>query len=151
MGLCFSCFGRRRQRRARSAVADNERDPLIGTQRTSYSSADLFNRTAQVAAALRSGKLPSQQQLEHILQSVLQSDVLKVSAQGTLSPEGVKVIEDVRELVTVLLIVGLEKNRAFCTPAIAPSHCLQPMISSKTSYIISLKQESFRSRRTPML
>jgi hypothetical protein len=71
-------------------------------------------KAAEFLAALRSGKLPSQQQLDRIIQSALKSDLLKVTLaqRGTLSPEGLKVIEDARELLAVLLIVGLEKNRA---------------------------------------
>ena len=64
-----------------------------------------------VLAALRAGKLPSQDQLDALSRVLIKSDALNTKSRN-LSPEGQRVIQDVRGILQVLLVFGLEKNGA---------------------------------------
>ncbi|KAH8077512.1 hypothetical protein BXZ70DRAFT_698575 [Cristinia sonorae] len=108
MGLLFSCC-----RRSRSS----EREPLLPkhshTDSPARPSQRDLNKLAHVAAALRAGKLPSQDQLNGYLRYISQSSFLRddqASGGGRLSDSGRKVTEALRATVDALLQVGLEKN-----------------------------------------
>lgn len=110
MGLCSSCCGRRaKDRGEREPLLPKHNDVLPPPQNN-------FEKFADVLAAIAAGKLPSQDQLNHALQSLLRSDLLdpRATAQaigyGPLSESGRKVVEDVRELCQAALEVGLQKN-----------------------------------------
>ncbi|RDB27511.1 Uncharacterized protein C32A11.02c [Hypsizygus marmoreus] len=109
MGSCFSNLSRKR--------SDPEREPLLPKPVSPPPRArkSLLDRAVDIAAALQSGKLPSQNQLNLILRSIANSDILQCEAQltsgpGPLSENGRRVLGDAREVVESLLQVGMEKN-----------------------------------------
>ncbi|TFY58408.1 hypothetical protein EVJ58_g6438 [Rhodofomes roseus] len=71
-------------------------------------------RAADVLAAVKAGKLPSEEQLIHALQLLLRSTVLnpdsEVTDYGALSDIGREAITDVRRAVEAIIQFGLEKN-----------------------------------------
>lgn len=111
MGLCFSCC--RRQRKDRG-----EREPLLPKHNGDVlpPPQTQFDKLADLLAALSAGKLPSQSQIDHALQSLLKSDILDARAAanaigyGPLSESGRRVVEDVREVMQAALEVGVRKN-----------------------------------------
>ncbi|KAI0088053.1 hypothetical protein BDY19DRAFT_891712 [Irpex rosettiformis] len=107
MGLFFSCCRRQKDHK--------EREPLLPKHRVDAAADEYLpsktqlNRLVDVVAALKTGKLPTQEQLNHIIRSLLHSTA-PGSSYGTLSGPGRQVLSDFRELLDVLLLVGLEKN-----------------------------------------
>jgi hypothetical protein len=113
MGLFFSCCRRRKD------SADHE--PLLPKYHVDASANEYLpsetqlTKLADVIAALKTGKLPSQDQLGRIIQSVLRSTVIESTTRtthGTLSDSGKQVLTDFRELLESILLLGLEKNGA---------------------------------------
>lgn len=109
MGLLFSTCRRRKD--------SAEREPLLPKHRVENAS-DAYTpshahltKAVDIIAALRAGKLPSQEQLNGILRTVLQQTALESgSANGPLSEHGRQVVSDLRNLVDAFLALGLEKN-----------------------------------------
>jgi hypothetical protein len=125
MGICSSCCGRRRKDRT------GEREPLLpSTAQSAHAASTLalppprtnLDKAADVLAAVRTGKLPSQTQLAEALRAALHAQWLDPhalaavtnSAQllggGSLSRSGRRVLGDVREVVEAALEWGLSKN-----------------------------------------
>jgi len=111
MGFCFSCCRRRRE--------SPEHEPLLSAQTNSTESlpepTSHIQKAIDVLAALKANKLPSQNQLNSFLQSVLRSDVLDVNGHGVtgygpVSDDARKVILDLRECIEAVLQIGMEKN-----------------------------------------
>ncbi|KDQ63980.1 hypothetical protein JAAARDRAFT_74864 [Jaapia argillacea MUCL 33604] len=118
MGFCFSCC--RRQKRSQ------EQDPLLPQRHVNREHEDAdppphsnLEKLAHVLAALNVQKLPSQDQINRILQLALRSDLLgnvdagKLGAgygYGPLSQSGRKVVADVRLVLDAVAQIGLEKN-----------------------------------------
>ncbi|KAJ7128106.1 hypothetical protein C8R46DRAFT_972805 [Mycena filopes] len=94
-----------------------EKTPLLPKSRPSeqppYS---VFDRLADIAGAVNSGKIPSQDQVSRLLQHALRSEFLQdpgnslPSHGGPLSQQGVTLVFEIRELVDSVLRIGLEKN-----------------------------------------
>ncbi|KIM72026.1 hypothetical protein PILCRDRAFT_16512 [Piloderma croceum F 1598] len=110
MGFCFSCCRRR---------DSPEREPLLSARTHSTESlpepTSHIQKAIDVLAALKANKLPSQNQLNLFLQSVLRSDVLDVNGHGVtgygpVSDDARKVILDLRECIEAVLQIGMEKN-----------------------------------------
>lgn len=102
MGFFFSCC-RRHTSEEREHLLDSQHDLLPPP--TSH-----LQKVVDVLAALKAKKLPSQNQLNAILQVLLRSDVLNVHGYRPTSDDARKVVLDVRECVQALLQIGLEKN-----------------------------------------
>ncbi|KAF8067868.1 hypothetical protein FPV67DRAFT_1493936 [Lyophyllum atratum] len=108
MGSCLSCF--------RGEIESTEREPLLPKAappppppRTP------LDKAVDILAASQSGKLPSQDQLNAILRSILGSSLLQCSGQGVLgagplSENGRRVVNDIRDLFDSILQLGMEKN-----------------------------------------
>lgn len=115
MGLCFSCM-RRCQNWFSGPEPTSESDPLLNkSDDTTSRTRNLLEKVTDIFAALKSGKLPSQTQLDNVARHLLNSDTLtsRPSLRGQLSPQGARILLETRKFLQVLLIVGLEKNRAF--------------------------------------
>jgi hypothetical protein len=141
MGSCHSCFPRRRKK-------SSEREPLLPSYRDDATGLEppepLFYKLAEFLDAIQKGKLPSQDQLNIILRTILKSSLLRddshvVPRYGSLSQSGERVLEDVREMVEALLQIGMEKNgeliypRRFSLPRlIKADYLVQRTTSSKT-------------------
>lgn len=75
-----------------------------------------IDKAADILAALHTGKLPSQEQINKALQALLRSSALRddaaqvVSGGGPLSETGRNVLDDVREIIGAALQIGMEKN-----------------------------------------
>ena len=117
MGSCLSCLPQFRKK-------SSERKPLLPCH---YNHDDaipnqgypppkpLIYKLADVLGAVQKGKLPSQDQLNIILQSILRSDLLRDEAQvapgyASLSRNGRRVLKDTREIIEAILQIGMEKN-----------------------------------------
>ncbi|KAG6833041.1 hypothetical protein H0H87_012052 [Tephrocybe sp. NHM501043] len=108
MGSCLSCC------RSRS----REREPLLPKSVPSLPPPlppphSPLDKLVDVLAGFQAGKLPSQEQLEVILRSVLCSDLLKDDPQflsGPLSGNGKRVVADLNEALEATLQFGIEKN-----------------------------------------
>lgn len=95
-----SCCSRRRRRQTR----DEERRALLDSDpNTQTPDISPLRRASVILAAFRAGKLPSQDQLDNVSRSLLKSNALNLKAQN-LSPEGQKVVQDVRGILQVLLV-----------------------------------------------
>jgi hypothetical protein len=115
MGSCLSCLPQFRKK-------SSERKPLLPTHHDdaipnqAYPPPEpLIYKLADILGAVQKGKLPSQDQLNIILQSILRSDLLRNEAQvasgyGLLSRSGRRVLEDTRETIEAILQIGMEKN-----------------------------------------
>lgn len=120
----------------------SERTPLLPTSRSDLPSASQVQSTAEDAAqsvkqasfklapalaALKAGKLPSQEQLEKLLDNALDSDVLSPgigkagSRTGRLSEEGARVIKALRKVLQAAEQLGHEKNGAFLSSPLCPA------------------------------
>jgi Family of unknown function (DUF5923) len=131
---CLSYFFRRRRR-------SSEREPLLPTHHDStvptqgYSPREpLLHKLADITGALQKGKLPSQDQLNIILQSILKSDLFHdeghvMSGYGSLSQNGRRVLQDMRETIESILQIGMEKNGGLLI-------MLAPIISSCRNRIV---------------
>ncbi|KAL1941942.1 hypothetical protein VTO73DRAFT_6472 [Trametes versicolor] len=115
MGSCCSCCRRRRAPRSN----DSDREPLLPAN--SYDALPPpktpFEKIADVVAAVRAGKLPSQQQLDGTLRSLLASGVLDTAdgLDGAAGEENTadaakRVVDCAREACHALLQFGMEKN-----------------------------------------
>lgn len=125
MGLCSSCLGRRKR------SDDPEREPLLASTRTVTAEASTLSlpppktpleKAADVIAALRAGKLPSQTQISTFLKTALQSQVIDPHALQaatsqahliggeSLSKSGRRLLADVRELIEASIEWGQAKN-----------------------------------------
>jgi hypothetical protein len=113
MGALLCCCRRRR-------VYDSERAPLLPkvdddtTRRGEYPlppPTTTLERIADALAALRAGKLPDEQQLEKILDTLVRSDILNDDqAAAALSNRGRQMLQNVREVLRAAQEVGKEKN-----------------------------------------
>lgn len=125
MGLCLSSCRRRRRRRhsndsSRPRYQYSEESPLLGDSVDDSLSTDAIvnmpvnlNKAVEVVAALKSGKYPSQDQVDSLLHWFLQSDILRESRYTRISEQGQQIIHDVHRLCSVLLVFGVEKNGTF--------------------------------------
>lgn len=95
-------------------MTDTERQPLLRSASSDIRQARTpLEHVADIIAAIHSGKLPSQDQLNGSLRKLLGSSILqndKKLGDPALNAEGKKVIQDVREALTILLQLGTEKN-----------------------------------------
>ncbi|KAJ3935650.1 MAG: hypothetical protein NXY57DRAFT_866327, partial [Lentinula lateritia] len=105
MGLFLSCIRSRKPARGRQ-----ECEPLLDSElEESQQLKDLFRKLVDIVAALDAGKLPSQHQLNHLIKVALKSEILHPK-EGSSSLAGHKVLLDVREILGLLAVFGLEKN-----------------------------------------
>lgn len=106
MGLLFSCCRRRKY--------DSEQEPLLPKHRVNATAEEILpsqtqlNQLADVVAALKKGKLPSQDQLARYLQTL--SCSVDDTTRSSLSEPGARVVEDLRDVLQALLQFGAEKN-----------------------------------------
>ena len=127
MGLFFSCCRRQKHR--------GEREPLLPKHRAGSATTDEYLpskeqivKFADILAALRTGKLPSQPQLNEFIKSLSCSIAPQPSdSYGTLSEPGRQLVSDSRELLEVLLLTGIEKNGEY----IAYSVCIHKVVAFK--------------------
>lgn len=114
MGAIFSCCcGPRKQSEEREPLLPTHRydttpplqDRLVPTQAT-------FDKFAAIVAALQNGKIPTQNQLNHAIRSLLDSSVFRDAPKqgGVLSQRGRIVLEDLRRLLEALAELGRDKN-----------------------------------------
>lgn len=104
MGFSFSCCRRQKS---------DEREPLLPKDRFDGQPPRYNELFADIAAAINTGKLPSQEQIDHASRIALNSDVLNVgesSGPGTLSDNWRKIVTDVREIIESSVEIGLQKN-----------------------------------------
>ncbi|KAK0447646.1 hypothetical protein EV421DRAFT_1901016 [Armillaria borealis] len=100
MGLCLSSCSRRRRRRRHSNDSSrpryqySEESPLLGDSVDDSQSTDAIvnvpvnlNKAVEVVAALKSGKYPSQDQVDSLLRWFLQSDILRESRYTRISDD----------------------------------------------------------------
>ena len=74
-----------------------------------------MDRVADIIAAASAGKFPSQAQINQALQLLLRSEFLRTEAPmvpGPLSARGRQIVEDLRELVEAVQVLGIQKNGA---------------------------------------
>lgn len=70
-------------------------------------------KLAEIVGAFRAGKLPSQEQTTAALQKLLRSDVLargSIGRTGRLSDKGIKVVDDFKQVIEMIIQVGMAKN-----------------------------------------
>jgi len=125
---CLPFFGN-------SKTKDGEREPLLPkyqpTNEQPTTSApppeilrlgdeSVVDKIIDALAALKAGKIPTQEQTTRFLQVLLKSELLKedksenvVPGNGPASKQGRKVLKDVRCLLQALLQFGMEKNGMF--------------------------------------
>lgn len=121
MGLFFSCCRRHKD--------SKDREPLLPKDRVNAAANEYLPSQTQlekltdVVAALKTGKLPSQDQLNRAIQSLLRSTSPNQS-YGTLSEQGKQVVSDLRTLLETLLQLGLEKNGDFTCCRTCITRCL---------------------------
>jgi hypothetical protein len=119
MGCGLStCCGKR--------AKSQETEPLLPQYYSDYTSDETiippqstFNKVADVIAAVQAGKLPTQDQLNIILQHVITSQVFHLQdepefrSSTRLSERGRTLLSDVKEILQCLVELGLEKNSKF--------------------------------------
>lgn len=121
MVTCLPCF-------SSSHNDDEDRQPLLQDEPEfqpppSAPSRPPLNKFADILSALRSGKLPSQTQINQLLQHVLRLELLQstrdpesaatpevLRGDGPLSTSGRRVIQDLEEVIQAVLQFGMEKN-----------------------------------------
>ncbi|KAJ4000512.1 hypothetical protein F5050DRAFT_436126 [Lentinula boryana] len=104
MGLFASCIRRKPPR-------CEEREPLLSPaeEQRQPELKNIFKKLVHIVSALDAGKIPSQHQLNRLLKAVLGSNIL-YPKEGGVSPAGSKVLRDLREVLGLLAVFGLEKN-----------------------------------------
>lgn len=117
MGCCSSCC---RRKRAPRSSGDSDREPLLlasGPHDPLPPAKTPFEKIADIVAAARARKLPSQQQLDGALRRLLASGVLDTAddLDGAAGEENVedaakRVVDCAREACQALLQFGMEKN-----------------------------------------
>lgn len=108
MGGCCSC---RRNRRP----LNDEREPLLPKYAPKVAAQTQFDRVTDLIAAASAGKLPSQAQINGALQLLLRSEFLRTeapAAQRLLSARGRQLLDDLRETVEAIQVLGVQKNGA---------------------------------------
>lgn len=121
MGFVLSCCRRRKIRKD-----DEEARPLLRDGPESSDQARLLARLANIVGALKAGKLPSQEQINHAVRLLLASDTLKptiATATATLqnyelSEPAARVLLCIRQVLEMVAQVGLEKNGTSRLPEI---------------------------------
>lgn len=119
MGAVCSCCGRRQGK-------DPEREPLLPTHngRGVPEPSDILpkqstiNHLAAIIAAVQSGKLPSQQQLNLFVDRLLRSPLiqdLSTPSDGALSDRGRILLSDIARVLGALRSLGSHKN---CAPSL---------------------------------
>lgn len=108
MGSCISCCGVRKKKNA-------EKEPLLPRHRVDSirPSHNHIQKVAEIYAALSSGKLPTQDQLNSAIQTLqvyLADAQTKGGGYGPLSARGREFLQDFSELGQASLQFGLEKN-----------------------------------------
>ncbi|EEB89109.1 hypothetical protein MPER_12836, partial [Moniliophthora perniciosa FA553] len=111
MGICASCFRRRRRSRNFHGY-DDEREPLLHQKETTRQDywASRTRKVLECVDALKAGKLPSQDQLEALIRTALTSDVLRDKRDKKLSAAGRGVVASLRELGKAAIEFGEDKN-----------------------------------------
>ena len=110
MGFCMSSCRRGKPRK------DIEREPLLRSQSSELpQTRSAVEHIADVLAALHSGKLPSQDQLNTALGKLLRSDSLRVDSKHLIGgvvadSECKQFIGDVKEVIQAIIQTGVEKN-----------------------------------------
>jgi hypothetical protein len=108
MGVCCSCCRNRTPR-------NDEREPLLPRYTPKAPSQNDFDKIADMTAAASTGKLPSQAQINHALQLLIQSEFLRTEAPvspGPLSARGRQMVDDLREIAEAIQVLGVQKNGA---------------------------------------
>lgn len=108
-----SCCGSRKTKKG-----SGEREPLLPTHRDETVDAVVptqqsLNKVADLLAALANGKLPSQDQLNHLIRRILASPIfleINKDKHDALSRRGQLVLRDVQEVLQAFMELGLEKN-----------------------------------------
>ena len=130
MGLLFSCCRHRTRR-------DREREPLLPKHRVAQAidhttpSQTQLNKIADIFAALKTGKLPAEQQIERSLYRLLKSDLFDLGHERdqSLSPAGSQLINEVEEVLEALLHFLQEKNSTLYVQVLSTtSDCSQVTI-----------------------
>jgi hypothetical protein len=133
----------------------SEREPLLPSYRDDPTGLEppepLFYKIAEFLNALQKGKLPSQDQLNIILQNILKSSLLRddshvVPRYGSLSQSGERVLDDVREMVEALLQIGMEKNGGPINPH--PPALLKPTMFCSGQQAPRLDLPMFQGQRS---
>ena len=101
-------------------MSSEANQPLLPTSNQDLNqlqpSVSTLNKFIEITAALRSGKLPTQEQVDKLLQNLSNSDILNSDAigrTGRFSAEGSLVVEDIRVVIESLQRLGKEKNGSF--------------------------------------
>lgn len=114
MGACCSyCSSNRRPR-------NDEREPLLPRYAPKAPPQTQFDKVADIIAAVSTGKLPSQAQINGALQLLLRSEFLRTQApvaEGPLSARGRQILDDFRETVGAIQVLGAQKNGAIISIA----------------------------------
>ena len=111
MGFVLSCCRRRKVRKD-----DAETRPLLQDTEQSSDQARLLAKLANIIGALKAGKLPSQEQMNHAIRLALASDIIKPTVATIaahdyeLSESAARVILCLRQVFEMVAQVGLEKN-----------------------------------------
>ena len=123
MGFCFSCC---RRRDKKDKYGNGERERLLHPETDPDSLRNpeertLYEKVADVLAALHAGKLPSQAQIDSALRKLLHSEFFDVDSEpengsgGALDGSMKGFVRDMREVAEAVLQIGLEKNGScFC-------------------------------------
>ncbi|KAF9076606.1 hypothetical protein BDP27DRAFT_1398255 [Rhodocollybia butyracea] len=104
MGICPSAPSRS------DKVSDEENLRAEGDQFRQGRLRYLSKKLVHVLSALRTGKLPSQDQVNRLIKAALRSKLLESDGEGELSPAGRQVVRDLRKLLGTVVIFGQEKN-----------------------------------------
>jgi hypothetical protein len=118
-----------------------ESEPLIApTPDSPPEPTSRFQKAIDVLAALKANKLPSQDQLNAFLQSLLRANLLDVggvAGHGPISDDVKKVVQDVKELFEAVLQIGMEKNGESSVDILCVNVVLTPLqmiIGYRTCY-----------------
>lgn len=121
MGSCSSCLRRRK-------THDPERDPLLPKHSHSAPKEQVpdpknpLQKVTDILAGLKAGKLPSTAQVDQALRVLLRTGFLDAeqlgngngngneNGNGEVGNDAKKVVNDVKELVESILVIGSEKN-----------------------------------------
>lgn len=145
MGACSSCC---------RSDASPEREPLLpnsGPRNRDETPARYTDKVAGVVGALEAGRLPSQSQIDRTLQSLLNSDLLKVGSGNTqlpppLAKELVIIIDNAKEVITAMLEVGGEKNGSSASSLHSASFQQEAIADDKLQELLFMsKQVSAKS------
>ena len=110
MGCSFSCCRRRKR------VIQEDEEPLLKSASSSQQHDGLLEKLADALAALKAGKVPSQEQINAFSRIALQSDLLHSDSNvysdlnDDTAAERQRLVTSLRDVLESIIWLGIEKN-----------------------------------------